>query len=244
MTGNRYRGRRGRSFGEWCGDTWDSLTYAMVVAWPAIKAITIIAALTGTLYGGWLAAKQSPYFTIRHLTVTSTPHVSESHIQEKLGLTQKNNIFEFDAPGAQATLLAHPWVSRAEVKKILPNRLEVRVSERRPEGILVLGQLYLVDGEGRPFVSAGADDMGHFPMVTGIHRAEIDHHPETAFRKIRNGLAVVRMFKTFEVSSHWRLGSVNIDQGERINLMLGSTRVGLGSDNFAEKLGRLNQISI
>ena len=49
----------------------------------------------------------------------------------------------------QERLLASPWVQEAELRRMLPARVDVEIHERRPIGIgRLAGALYLVDGRG------------------------------------------------------------------------------------------------
>ena len=44
------------------------------------------------------------------------------------------------------------------------------------------------------------------------------------------------------MANYWSLGTIVVGDGGRIYLLLGETRVGLGSQKFSVKLKRLNQI--
>jgi len=69
-----------------------------------------------------------------------------------------------------------PWVEQARVERILPNRLRVEVTERRPLAFLRAGPtLMLVDLQGvilEAQPSSPAGDTFAFPVVTGLSEAQ------------------------------------------------------------------------
>ncbi len=242
MAGNRYRGRRSQVTTDVFARVFDGSVWLLANSRKAMRTILIVSMLGSLGYATWIAVQRSPYFLVRHVAIESIPHLSEQDTLARAGLDTRINIFQFDPGAAQRALLQHPWVARAEVKKVLPDRVSIRLSERRPEGILVLGKLYLVDGEGRPFVKVSKDLVGQYPMVTGLSRADFETTPDEAHRMVRNALAVVRMYERTDVASRWPIGSVNLGVGGRVDMMLDQTRVGLGADGFEHKLEKLNRI--
>ena len=167
------------------------------------------------------------------------PNLSTETLK-RAGLDHRLNIFKFDPGVAQRALLQHPWVARAEVTKVLPDKVSIRLAERRPEGVLVLGQFYLVDGEGRPFVKVDTDMVGQYPLVTGLEKSLFEQAPDEAHRRVRNALAVVRMYERTSAASQWLSARLTWELGDRVDIMLRETRV--GRVRICEKLKRLTRI--
>jgi hypothetical protein len=118
----------------------------------------------------------------------------------------------------------------------------VELKAREPIGILVMTRMFFVDADGRPFIEASPAQRKGFPMITGIAASDFEDNAEAAQQRVRRALGVARHYQTTAMAEHLKLGSVAIGDGGRINLMLGRTRVGLGSTRFELKLERLNQI--
>ena len=71
----------------------------------------------------------------------------------ELGRTAKDylgrNFFRADIAGLRERLAANPWVNRAEVRRVWPDTLELRLGERRVAGRW--GQDELIDTDGQRF---------------------------------------------------------------------------------------------
>ena len=83
----------------------------------------------------------------------------------RVGLDGPVNVFRFEVGAAEDALLAHPWVATAEINKSLPGQVTIRYEERKPEGVVVLGALYLVDGTGEPFAQPTPAEAAGLPEV-------------------------------------------------------------------------------
>ena len=239
---NRYRLRRRKVMRQSPGRKLDTMVSAWRVIGPILRVSVIVAAVVGIGYGSWTAVLNSPYFLVRNVQVESIPHITEAEVLEMAGLERKTNIFSFDAVSAQVNLLSHPWVAQAFVEKSLPDRVSIKLTERVPVGVLVLKRFFFVDVEGRPFIEVNAKEAKAYPLVTGLTKEQFESDPEGARSQIRRALNLVSMYSVRSMSRMWPLGSVAIGVGGRMNLMLGQTRVGLGTTHFKLKLDRLGQI--
>ena len=69
-------------------------------------------------------------------------------------------MLSFDSRAAQDRIERLPWVERASVERVLPDRLEVRVSERSPVAVWRRGDRnFLIDGSGRVLAAIPRDAM-------------------------------------------------------------------------------------
>ena len=159
-----------------------------------------------------------------------------------LNLSTEGNYFRFDALGARTRLLEHDWVADATVIKHLPNRLTVRIQERKPVAVVALGQLFLVDAEGKVF--AYAKDLDEIPglLITGLNKAQLRDEPNTFKRNVRMALTLGRMYQQSDASTYRKLDSVHFGVSDRWELMLGATHVILGSDRFEDRLAYLADV--
>jgi len=242
MAINRYRARRKKAWQDSAGGFVDSASACLKVVRPVLRVSLVLLALGGLGYGAWSAILTSPYFMVRNISIQTIPQMNESEVLQRVGLSERSNIFAFDPAQGQVNLLSHPWVAQAVVETALPDRVDIKLTAREPIGVLVMKRMFLVDAEGRPFIQAKAADCRGLPMLTGITSADFDTDAEMAQSRIRQAVDVARQYQALPMASFWALGSVAVGDGGRINLMLGQTRVLLGSQNFTVKLSRLNQI--
>lgn len=103
-----------------------------------------------TAAGFWTAsaAGRARGLAVSRVVVEGNRRLSEGEILEALGLYQGPNILALDLPALKEKLLRSAWIQDAELARVLPATLTLRIVERTPVGIAVLDRLYLMDGEG------------------------------------------------------------------------------------------------
>ena len=207
-----------------------------------LAPLLVLALLVAGGVVGYRAVIDSPYFVVRVVEVQPSAHLTRARIIELLGLTGPTSVFRFDETAATEALLAERWVAHATVTRKLPDRVTVHIEERDAAGVVVMGELFLVDDEGRPFVKPGRDEAQGLPLVTGLSRAEWSADQDAASARIRSALALARSYERSPVALKRRLSDVRLAPGGRMELMLGPMRVAMGSAGFGEKLIRLDAI--
>mgnify|MGYP006153245845 CR=1 FL=1 len=242
MSINRHRARRKKAWQDSAGGVVDAAGVCLKYARPLLKTGLILLTLGGIAFGAWSAILTSPYFMVRNISIQTIPQMTDAEVLERVGLAEQGNIFVFNSAQGQVNLLSHPWVAQATVETTLPDRVEIRLKAREPIGVLVMKRMFFVDAEGRPFIEAKASECRGLPMVTGITSADFDDDAQSAQARIRQALDIAGQYAALPMANYWSLGTIVVGDGGRINLMLGQTRVGLGSHKFSVKLKRLNQI--
>ena len=71
-------------------------------------------------------------FRVDDLTISGSKNTTREVLLKALALPYANSSLSYDAGEAQDRLLKLGWVSSAEVRRVLPSRLEVQLSEREP----------------------------------------------------------------------------------------------------------------
>ena len=136
-------------------------------------------------------------FRLDDLTTSGSKNTPRESLLKALALPYANSSLSYDAAEAQDRLVKLGWIASAEVRRILPSRLEVLVNEREPfarwansENIVqaidregrILGpadgrfeNLLLFAGEGAPAEAADLTDAlsGHETIKRRIERLEL-----------------------------------------------------------------------
>jgi cell division protein FtsQ len=136
-------------------------------------------------------------FRVEDLTFSGSKNTPRESLLKALGLPYANSSLSYDTAEAQDRLMKLGWVASAEVRRILPSRLEVLVSEREPfarwadaENIVqaidreghILGPaqgrfeaLLLFGGEGAPAEAAEVADAlsGHESVKRRVERLDL-----------------------------------------------------------------------
>lgn len=116
----------------------------------------------------------SPEFTLREVAVEGADKVPADWVRAELEPLTGRSIVELPSESIERRLETHPWVHRAEVRKRLPDRLEVTLEERRPAALLSRdGELHFLDADGVAFAPFDPDlSTGDLLLVSGSSRPE------------------------------------------------------------------------
>jgi len=94
--------------------------------------------------------------------------VSRAAVLERFAADRGHSVLRVPLARRRHALEEIPWVERASVERVLPNRIRVELVERTPVAFLRLGaELALVDAYGVILERPPAGDF-HFPVVTGL----------------------------------------------------------------------------
>jgi cell division protein FtsQ len=93
---------------------------------------------------------------------------ADTDIYAALDLDNTRTLLSFDAGAARARIERLPWIRRASIERIGPDRLHVHVSERAPYAVWrAEEQNWLIDRAGRKLQVAPADVLPRLMRVSG-----------------------------------------------------------------------------
>jgi cell division protein FtsQ len=105
---------------------------------------------------------------LTQVSVTGHRYTLDSDIFDAIGLENARTMLGFDTRAAQHRIERLPWVERASIERVLPDRLEVRIWERSPFAVWRRGDRYaLIDRSGRVLAAVPRDTMPSLPRVAG-----------------------------------------------------------------------------
>ncbi len=155
----------------------------------AILAVVLVTAAGAAVYS-WLG--HSKLFSIRDIDMNPCSCVTREEIAGILAGVPRENIWSLSSGDIGRRLLSHPWVRNVTVRKVFPDRLIVRIEERRPLAMINIDALYYIDEEGEIFKRLTAYDPKNFPIVTGFSGADISARDAVALRNLKKTLELVR----------------------------------------------------
>jgi len=104
----------------------------------------------------------------KQASVSGHRMTSSSDIFKALRMGEVRSLLRFDSAKARERIEALPWVARANVLNVLPNRVEVRVRERLPFAAWRSGeQDILVDRTGRVLSGVRKGAIATLPVIVG-----------------------------------------------------------------------------
>ena len=129
----------------------------------ALVVVALVAWLGSVLVG-------ASVLKVDRLAVRGNVRVSTADVEARLQGILGTSVFLVDLEQYRLRLLESPWVASAELWRVLPSTVQVRIVERTPLAIARLhGQLYLVDADGVIIDSFGPQyRQFDLPIVDGL----------------------------------------------------------------------------
>lgn len=142
------------------------LRAGLAVAWVAGLVLALL------LLGRELMTSER--FAVAEVRVHGVQRALHDEIVALADVHRGANVFQVDATAGQERVEAHPWVRSARVRRELPRRVVITVTEYEPKALVSAGELYLVDGAGRVIKVYEPGDPTAFPIVTGLTRDTVE----------------------------------------------------------------------
>ena len=123
---------------------------------PNTLAYILGALLVGLAAEGAYVAMTSPRFEIERVEVTGLRNLTAKEVLDAAAIPPRANLFRLRTRQSAKQVGRIPRIRRVEIHRRLPNRVFVRVEERRPTALLAAGtSYYLVDNTGTPYAKMG-----------------------------------------------------------------------------------------
>lgn len=136
------------------------------LAWPLL--------LVGLLVGGYeLGQRLLPYADrpIAKVVVQGElGYVSQQAVQQRIAPYVEQTFFNLDLVGLRQELESMPWISHAEVRRVWPDEVVVRLGEQLP--IARWGDGALLNSRGEAFAPNESSNYEHLPQLHGPKRAQ------------------------------------------------------------------------
>lgn len=208
-------------------------------------ALALAGALGTGAHFGLRWAASSPRFSIDDVEVSGGAHLSSAELERVVDPVRGLNLFRVDTAAVRRAAEELGWVASAEVRRRLPDRLEIDVTEREAAAVVSLGGLYLVEADGVPFKRASVirGEAEGLPVVTGLERADYHNEPDSAAAAIRGALELHALYAAGDRRP--ALSEIHLDKKRGFSLVLADSgaRVELGTGDIhliSERLARFD----
>ena len=142
-----------------------------------------LAALGWGVYQGVVYLRTSPRFQVQKLTVSGLKHIHESDVLMKTGFEVGANIFAIRLDEVRARVEELPWVRYAQVQRVLPDQVVIKIAEREPIGLArIRGEVYQFDADGK-ILAPDSISGSSFPVLDGLRIDDEDGRGKTGDRK-------------------------------------------------------------
>ncbi len=215
-----------------------------LVLFLTIAAATVWLALMGARVFGDMLFRENDLYRIRRYELSSDGILSDAHIREFAKLRDARNLFAVDLKQIRRDLKSVPLVRDAEVRRVLPDTLYIRVSERTALARIGVmnGQYFLaVDHDGHVF--GLGSQVSRVPLITGFHGTGLRPGRIIHDAHARDALRVLDLCEQRAVGRKIRIRSIDVAHPEYLELVLAEgEEVRLSRENMEEQLARLADI--
>jgi cell division protein FtsQ len=152
-------------------------------AWRVIKSLFKCALLGALCYGAWLAYdrlfwRNPDYALTSYVPVVVDGSLTREQVLAAAGLTGHRNIFDYDIDSGREALKALPQVENADIRRYLPNRIEVTVTERKPVAWVMNDakddRTHLLDARGLVFMPKRIlPEYEPLPVISGVELGDL-----------------------------------------------------------------------
>ena len=134
-----------------------------------VKWLTLIA----IIIGGAIYAMLSPIFNIGEIVVQGNSKISSETIISLAGLNIDENIFKYRTSNVEEQIKQEAYIDTVDVKRKLPNTVEITVSERKATYKLGYGNAYAyINNQG--YILEVTSVKGMIPLITGYTTSQED----------------------------------------------------------------------
>jgi cell division protein FtsQ len=207
-----------------------------------VAAVVVAAVVLGQSLEGFV--RTSPAFALGQIEIRGASRLSEAEIIEASEIGLGENVFKWPPEDVEARLAAHPWVSKASVKRKLPARFEIEVREHAPRALLVLDSLYLVSREGVVFKEVSSGEAFDLPIITLEDGDAIRASRARRAALLTEVAALLHDVEAAEPSWATTLAEIHVHADGAFTLRFGEegTEVRLGQGDLEGKLARLRRV--
>lgn len=142
----------------------------------------------------------SGYFEIKNIDVQDNTHYEDEEIISLIPGVIGTNIFEINKKEAEETIASElNWVKEAELAKIFPDRVIIRLIERIPDlKIVYKGEYFLIDNEGVVLERIAKEELGSYKDLILVRNAV--SYSVNVGDKIakKNVLSCIDIYKAFD----------------------------------------------
>lgn len=140
-----------------------------------VALVVVLVAASGALcVGGWLGiqrlerwARSSGYLQVRSIDVKGTCRLGRDEVVKAAGLDLGMALVDVDPAAVREALAKRQWVERVTVRRWLPGKVSLRVTERTPVALVNVGHVYQVDERGVLF-DLPAGEYLSLPLLCGL----------------------------------------------------------------------------
>ena len=188
---------------------------------------------------------KTTFLTLDRIDITGIKKLTREEILSTASVKPGDDLLGLRLSNMGEQLTKNPWVASVRVRRNFPHSLAIDVVERQPVGVVSMGYLYYLDGNGDIFKPLQEGDSLDFPAITGLAEDDLVHDPAGTKETLKGVLSLLNELKKERSGIVLTdISELHYDKGFGYTLF--TTNKGLpirlGMEGFSEKLDRLAKI--
>ncbi|EIK60520.1 putative cell division protein FtsQ [Pseudomonas lactis] len=151
-------------------------------------------------------------------------YISQQAVQQRIGPYLAASFFTIDLAGMRSELEQMPWIAHAEVRRVWPDQVTIRLEEQLP--VARWGDEALLNNQGQAFTPRELANYEHLPQLFGPQRAQqqVMQQYQALSQMLRPlGFSIARL--ELRERGSWFLTTGAGSSGPGIELLLGRDRL-------------------
>ena len=222
-----------------------------VFAW--LSAVVLFA---GTAAGVWFGGREAlrrfvwenPDYNLSEIEIKTDGPLTREQVLETAAIREGQNIFTVNIATAQKALLHLPQIEHAEIERVLPHRINIEISERKPIAWVVAkntddpsasAQSFLIDRKGVLIqTQSQLDEYLRLPVICGVQVGNYTAGDSADTLELKAALDLLRL--TADNPTRFQFRSIDVSKG--YCLIAADTRhaqITFGLEHLDQQLERL-----
>jgi cell division septal protein FtsQ len=187
--------------------------------------VLICGAVGGAWYGGREALRkyfwQNPDYNLSEISIHTDGKLTREQVLGATNIEEGKNIFTVDLSAARKGLIALPQVDRAEIERILPNKIAIDIAERKPVAWVAENDdgdpssdpgAYLIDRNGILIrMKIQVPEYYHLPVICGLTVENYEEGETVDLPEMKAALELIRL--TGENPARYQVRSIDVSKG-------------------------------
>ncbi len=222
-----------------------SIPFAAIFS--VLGILTAVTVFSATLIISYSWITQTELFGAEQIEITGINRLSDADILKQANIKFGMNIFEINLPVLRQKLLAHPWINKAELFRIMPNKIQIRVQEHLPVATIEFNKKYLMNMDGILFMEY-SDSFNTLPLISGLLPEDINIFNDIVKPETIQHSSVLEILKiqneTFSKISEKKVHTIKVDHELGLTLLTDGQikEIKLGFNNYRKKLDALEDV--
>lgn len=213
-----------------------------------LSAFTGIALLAGGLILSYCWITQTNLLKTRHIEISGLGRLTDGEILKQGDIRFGMNIFEINLSVLNQRLLAHPWIKKAELFRVMPDKIMINIEEHKPMATVEFEERYLMNHDGVIFCRY-SEPFNKLPVISGLLPDDIHVFRGTRIKDISRELSAVMdllkiQSRIFSRVSEKKVHTIRVDHELGLSLFSDGRikEVKLGFNDYQNKLNKLEDV--